>query len=182
MIRKIYFRLLSKNISWNQLSFPDNFDDFSEKEKKDHLKTEVFQNLTTARESKQIALLKKRNIFVYTVNDNGKIVDIENNEVEEVACDFVSIHLGLLDKDKGQDSLFRKDNGSLILNDKFKEKPFVSIHSGRGNFSPNLEKELRDYPFITLSTLESALNNSKFLLSEFFNNINYYGKGNLNNK
>ena len=182
LIRKIYFRLLSKNISWNQLSFPDNFDDFSEKEKKDHLKTEVFQNLTTARESKQIALLKKRNIFVYTVNDNGKIVDIENNEVEEVACDFVSIHLGLLDKDKGQDSLFRKDNGSLILNDKFKEKPFVSIHSGRGNFSPNLEKELRDYPFITLSTLESALNNSKFLLSEFFNNINYYGKGNLNNK
>ena len=177
---------ISLGFSWEDflLSIPDNFVNFNEEKKKKFLKEKILQKLTTSKELRKIELLEKRNIFVYTIKD-GNIVDIDENVVKEVNCDFVSIHLGLLDKKNGQKSLFDKNE----IEDRLKLKqeifmgfPFVSIHSGRGNFSPNLEKELRDYPFITLSALESNLNNSKYLLSEFLYNTNYYGKGNFNNK
>lgn len=121
-----------------------------------------------------VILLKKKNISIFTM-EGGRFKDIENNETNKLTdFDFVSIHLGLLDKGdkKDFDSNFFKIFGS---------KPFISIHSGRGNFSPDLEDKLKDYPFISLSALESALNNSKYLLSEFLYNTNYYGKGNINN-
>lgn len=54
---------------------------------------------------------------------------------------------------------------------------FISIHSGRGNFSRELEHSLKKYPFITLSALENAFNNCKYLLSQLFYNTVYLGKG-----
>ena len=54
---------------------------------------------------------------------------------------------------------------------------FIAIHSGRGNFSKELEGPLKTYPFITLSAIENAFNNSKYLLSQVFYNTVYIGKG-----
>lgn len=59
---------------------------------------------------------------------------------------------------------------------------FISIHSGRGNFSKELENSLKEYPFITLSALENAFNNCKYLLSQLFYNTVYLGKGIANEK
>ena len=58
-----------------------------------------------------------------------------------------------------------------------KKEIFISIHSGRGNFSRELENSLKRYPFITLSALENAFNNCKYLLSQVFYNTVYLGKG-----
>ena len=139
---------------------------------KDNIQTKQFVN-------KKVALLEKKGIGVYTINDKGEILNIGGEKVESaVLCRFASIHLGLLDKLKGKDVV-------KFINDKFQNDNesnpiFVSIHSGRGNFSPELDEKLKDYPFISLSALDSAFNNSKFLLSELLNNTKYYGKGNLN--
>ena len=57
---------------------------------------------------------------------------------------------------------------------------FVSIHSGRGNFSKELEGPLARYPFVSLSALENAFNNSKYLLAQIFYNTVYIGKGMAN--
>ena len=57
---------------------------------------------------------------------------------------------------------------------------YISIHSGRGNYSKELEGPLKHYPFITLSALENAFNNSKYLLSQVFYNTVYIGKGYAN--
>ena len=54
---------------------------------------------------------------------------------------------------------------------------YISIHSGRGNFSKELEGPLAPYPFISLSALENAFNNSKYLLAQIFYNTVYIGKG-----
>ena len=117
------------------------------------------------------------------MDNNGNIVDLDKKVVEKIKCRFVSIHLGLLDKyPKEKDVVEDFIKKQFQKEDDCHRLPFVTIHSGRGNFSSELDKKLKDYPFISLSALESALNNSKYLLSEFFNNINYYGKGNLNHK
>ena len=62
-----------------------------------------------------------------------------------------------------------------------KGEVFISVHSGRGNFSKELEGPLKEYPFISVSALESVLNDSKFLLAQLFYNTVYIGKGVLNN-
>lgn len=54
---------------------------------------------------------------------------------------------------------------------------YSAIHSGRGNYSAELDLPLAKYPFISLSALENAFNNSKFLLSQLFYNTVYLGKG-----
>ena len=58
---------------------------------------------------------------------------------------------------------------------------YITIHSGRGNYSDELEGPLSGYPFITLSALESAFNNSKYQLSQLLYNTVYIGKG-IDNK
>lgn len=106
---------------------------------------------------------------------------------------FLSIHLGLIEKvvksiwgDKyGRESaieekvlLFMKD-----LRDYFSgmsQDVFVSVHSGRGNFSKELEGPLASYPFISLAAIENAFSNSKYLLAQLFYNTVYIGKGVIN--
>lgn len=127
-------------------------------------------------------LLETRNISVYTI-ENGKLIGLDGNEVEKVSeFDFVTVHLGLIEKLPKNSRVFETFLDKQGFRKTDEHRPFISIHSGRGNFSPELEDSLKDYPFLSLSALESALNNSKYLLSELFYNTNYYGKGNINHK
>ena len=61
------------------------------------------------------------------------------------------------------------DDGSKTL--------YIAVHSGRGNYSAELEGPLARFPFISLSALESAFNNSKYQLSQLLYNTVYIGKG-----
>lgn len=114
------------------------------------------------------------------------------------ATNFLSIHLGIIEK-MLKSSVMESVIGPRGLNsfsqeriDKLMElfkttfgdgthEVHICIHSGRGNFSQELEGPLREYPFISLAALESAFNNSKYLLSQLFYNTVYIGKGELNN-
>lgn len=105
---------------------------------------------------------------------------------------FLSIHLGMIEKivkDEQWCKVFKikgKDIGERAkhlleeLKKIFKsnkEEIFISIHSGRGNFSKELEESLKNYPFISVSALDAALSNCKFLLAQLFYNTVYIGKG-----
>lgn len=114
------------------------------------------------------------------------------------ATNFLSIHLGLIEKmlkSKKMESVLgpmgQKPFSNTRINklmDEIKKtfgcgdshKIHISIHSGRGNFSQELEGPLKEYPFISLASLENAFNNSKFLLSQLFYNTIYIGKGEVN--
>ena len=58
-----------------------------------------------------------------------------------------------------------------------KNRYFISVHSGRGNFSAELEQSLDMYPFISMAALENVYENSKYLLSQLFYSTIYIGKG-----
>ena len=64
---------------------------------------------------------------------------------------------------------FFGENNSCIL--------YIAVHSGRGNYSKELEGPLCTYPFISLSALENAYKNSKYQLSQLFYNTVFVGKG-----
>ena len=98
---------------------------------------------------------------------------------------FLSIHLGLIEKvintgwDGGagpgatlsarvarfMDALTARFAGPGGLH--------ITVHSGRGNFSKEMEGPLSAYPFISLSAIENAFSNSKYLLSQLFYNTLY---------
>lgn len=116
---------------------------------------------------------------------------------------FLSIHLGLIEKILKNSSLVntlinqrlhlescnedktlagnRVDALMDMIKEYFggenKESLFIAIHSGRGNYSAELEGPLCTYPFITLSALENAYNNSKYQLTQLLYNTVYIGKG-----
>ena len=114
---------------------------------------------------------------------------------------FLSIHLGLIEKIVQDSKAFKslkdecgKEYGKYPIEErtiKFmnllqkyfgdkNQKVFICIHSGRGNFSAELNGPLSTYPFISMSALENAYNNSKYLLSQLFYSIIYLGKGTIN--
>ena len=116
---------------------------------------------------------------------------------------FLSIHLGLIEKVIGNDNNWftaqyskyeestpekqRVDRAVFFMNclkKKFGQggEIFISIHSGRGNYSYELEHSLKEYPFINLSAIESVFSNSKFLLAQLFYNTTFIGKGEYNKK
>ena len=125
-----------------------------------------------------------------------EMFDCSDFRDDKDATHFLSIHLGMIEKivkedsgwvkanhlcevtvservDKLMDMLkktFRTDQGEL----------FISIHSGRGNFSKELDESLSDYPFISISAIENVYANSKFLLAQLFYDTVYIGKGELN--
>ncbi|MCR4717424.1 MAG: hypothetical protein K5656_09600 [Lachnospiraceae bacterium] len=115
---------------------------------------------------------------------------------------FLSIHLGLLEKILKDSkyvnaviSRYLKDSANEYTLSEKRVKAFMdllnkqfgyvgtdnathfAIHSGRGNYSHELDVSLMKYPFITLSALESVYNNSKYLLAQLFYNTVYIGKG-----
>ena len=109
------------------------------------------------------------------------------------ATHFLSIHLGMIEKIVKDESKWVKAYGMeskstnervnlfmKLLKNTFKPEigeVFISIHSGRGNFSPELDDSLKQYPFISISAIESTYANSKFLLAQLFYNTVYIGKG-----
>lgn len=116
------------------------------------------------------------------------------------STNFLSIHLGLIEKLlKSPDPDLEKeigrrgdnpyDTGRIKKLMEMLKKHFgngipngvhICIHSGRGNFSKELEGPLKEYPFISLAALESAFNNSKYLLTQLFYNTIFIGKGEVN--
>jgi hypothetical protein len=125
----------------------------------------------------------------------------------ESGTHFLSIHLGLVEKILKNCTLLNELIDEYLVNNNIKTKDedkldparvtafmkmleqkfsinggdtFVSIHSGRGNFSKELEGPLARYPFVSLSALENAFNNSKYLLAQIFYNTVYIGKGMAN--
>ena len=118
------------------------------------------------------------------------------------ATNFLSIHLGLIEKLLKSESVnsICGDGGGNPLSEERVEKLmneivntfgvpvpnrkqkrlYICIHSGRGNFSHELEGPLKEFPFITLGALESSFNNSKYLLAQLFYNVIYIGKGEVN--
>lgn len=122
------------------------------------------------------------------------------------ASNFLSIHLGLIEKllkskelekeeycgPRGKNPFDVKRVNRLMdlltktfgikADDSLESKLHICVHSGRGNFSKELEGPLKEYPFISLAALENAFNNSKFLLSQMFYNTIFIGKGEINHK
>ena len=143
-----------------------------------------------------------KNIRVLNVNIEKEINDIENLEDllegnkfmdDNDSTHFLSIHLGLIEKivksdwgrkKYGEDAKL-EDNVTRFMEDLQRifgkgKRVFISVHSGRGNFSKELEGPLASYPFISLSAIENAFNNSKYLLTQLFYNTIYIGKGKIN--
>lgn len=138
-------------------------------------------------------VLERRNIYLSDFQKDFADYKFKNlsggEQVEINKVDFLTIHLGIIEKfvtwyctTRTTEIVDRK----MALNECFRRikakyhPKFISIHSGRGNFSPELQEDLKSYPFISLSALEAAFYNCKYFLSELFYNMNYYGKGNLN--
>ena len=128
-----------------------------------------------------------------------KDANYSNNETH-----FLSIHLGLIEKIlKNSDYVNKEINKRInieknphnllsetrvktfieMVKECFGNKTgeiFIAIHSGRGNYSAELEGPLKNYPFLSLSALESAFNNSKYQLCQLLYNTVYIGKGRAN--
>jgi len=149
--------------------------------------------------SKELSL---RNIRVLNYIENKEVHKVGDlmsifkgntfNNSKLYECDethFLSIHLGLVEKIVKESPLFNAENMSidqrteLLMNhlkSTFGKNAYISVHSGRGNFSAELENSLKHYPFIGMAALENAYNNSKYLLAQLFYSTVYYGKGALN--
>lgn len=149
-------------------------------------------------------LMRKKNLFVYSFEFEREglgVIDLSTRKIatigQEINCinnfkiepvHFMSIHLSLIEKyrdylvgDGVKEECAIEMIMTAIRNTFGNENVKIAIHSGRGNFSEELQEDLKAYPFITLSALEAAFNNSKYLLSQLFYNTIYYGKGNINN-
>lgn len=105
---------------------------------------------------------------------------------------FLSIHLGLIEKIAKSEWGKRYGTNTNLeervtafmaeMKDTFGGKDgnvFISVHSGRGNYSKELDGPLATYAFISLAAIENAFSNSKYLLAQLFYNTIYIGKGKI---
>ena len=144
------------------------------------------------KEQKTEIELACKNIRVLNYNDSmsekTEIAELlEGNEFNnhKSYTHFLSIHLGIIEKIIKNVDMFQKieNNNEKVrlfmkmLKEHFGPKVFISIHSGRGNFSAELEDALDMYPFISMAALENAYENSKYLLAQLFYSTIYIGKG-----
>ena len=155
---------------------------------------------------KNIRVLNLRNVDNLKLTNDDNTLSVENmfdgnhfhDEHDDNATLFLSIHLGMIEKIVKNDSAWVKERGlekqslservsilMTMLRNIFKtsgDELFISVHSGRGNFSKELDESLKEYPFISISAIEAVYANSKFLLSQLFYNTVYIGKGELNDE
>ena len=141
--------------------------------------------------------LQLKNIRILNYQDCSRIQKITDLFIGNSFSDrsdsthFLSIHLGLIEKIIKSDEFIEfigdipEANRAQVFMDLLRDafggdKVFISVHSGRGNFSAELEDQLANYPFISLSAIENTYNNSKYLLSQLFYNTIYIGKGRIN--
>jgi len=159
-----------------------------------HKKNIFIYDIDFSNSNYEIKINNLSNREVAKIDNNGVIQVTPENLIEKNAH-YISIHLGLIEKykeymvnkykmennnaepEKLEISAFIEKIMTQIKTTFGYDKSFISIHSGRGNFSEELGNDLKEYPFITLSSLEAVLDNSKYLLSQLFYNTVFYGKG-----
>lgn len=164
----------------------------------------LFNNMNSLGASRELELaLKRIRILNYNpkkINEANTLLDLfEGNAFLDGSnrTHFLSIHLGLIEKIVKSAPINNRFLSSTSLLEKrvtlfmqelkriFSDRGqdvFIAVHSGRGNFSKELEGPLANYPFISLPAIENALSNSKYLLSQLFYNTAYIGKGRINKK
>lgn len=141
------------------------------------------------------------NMYEDSINSLVKLFQGNKFNLGENSTHFLSIHLGIIEKIIKNSNVFNsmkdefgKEYGEYseqertimfmnLLKKHFgynKQEVFISIHSGRGNYSAELNGPLSIYPFISMSAIENAFNNSKYLLSQLFYSTIYLGKGIIN--
>jgi hypothetical protein len=108
--------------------------------------------------------LAKKNIFIFNSNNNGDLIDLNGNLLPDSDSnfDFISIHLGLIDKIKGSSN--NKQTKDIIEDFKTKfSKSKLLIHSGRGGLA-----NADNVGFIPFSGIDWAVDNCKYVLAELF--------------
>ena len=149
-------------------------------------RTESTDNLTALHK-----MIERRKLHIYDIDKNGNIINLQGMNVANVTdlndtktlCSptFLSIHLSIIEKITKENRVTASEvmkNLKMI----FGNTKFVTIHSGRGNLSAELEKDLKDYAFLSLSAIQAAMDDSKYFLSQLLYNNCYIGKGRLNHK
>ena len=185
-----YFALKIKEAALTRITLIDErlYNDMvSQKKKKDYLSLKNIRVLNLKNSGNEYSIRTDGTLSVCELFDGNEFRDHKD------ATHFLSIHLGMVEKIVKDDSKWVKtfnmetksinDRVNLFmgqLKKSFKHETgdvFISIHSGRGNFSPELDDSLKSYPFISISALESTYSNSKFLVTQLFYNTVYIGKG-----
>lgn len=137
-------------------------------------------------------MIETRKLHIYDIDKNGNVINLEGENVASVTdrngmealCSptFLSIHLSIIEKITKENNNMKASEVMNNLKTIFGGTKFVTIHSGRGNLSAELEKELKDYAFLSLSAIQAAMDDSKYFLSQLLYNNCYIGKGRLNHK
>lgn len=136
-------------------------------------------------------MIERRKLHIYDIDKNGNVINLEGINVANVTdlngiktlClpTFLSIHLSIIEKIAKENNI-RASEVMENLKMLFGNTKFVTIHSGRGNLSAELEEDLKDYAFLSLSAIQAAMDDSKYFLSQLLYNNCYVGKGRLNHK
>lgn len=119
---------------------------------------------------------EQQGIHILNSDENG-IFDLRGHYVStgvtpRVIYDFLSIHLGLIDKTTAKGATEKDKLDAALKQFGARYQPGhtkLSIHSGRGGMT-EMGDEIAFFP---LSGIEWALNNCKFVLSEFFHGLKF---------
>ena len=108
---------------------------------------------------------------IHIVNSDGKrIYDLRGTIIPTAstgAFDFLSIHLGLMDKTSGTGEREKLDNALRLFGPCYDaRRTKIVVHSGRGGLT-----QIEDIAFVPLSGIEWALENCKYSLSDFFHGL-----------
>ena len=115
--------------------------------------------------------LRQKGIHILNGDEHG-IYDLWGHYISDAKVvpssgyDYISVHLGLLDKTNGNDS--SEKICTLFKPHCISDVTKVAIHSGRGGLA-----QVENIAFIPLSGIEWALENCKFVLSDFFHGLKY---------
>ena len=120
---------------------------------------------------------EQKGVHILSSDDRG-IFDLWGNYVStgvtsHTEYDFLSIHLGLIDKTTGAENSTEKAKLEQALSQfgaRYRPgRTKLAIHSGRGGMTQMGD----DIAFIPLSGIEWAMDNCKYQLSEFFHGLKY---------
>ena len=116
---------------------------------------------------------EEKKVYIYDYDHiNNRLIDLDGREYDKkTAFDFISVHYSIIeDKFKKQKEDFSEKYSEFINNyiggtTKYKHRV---VHSGRGGIN-GADKET----FITLSAIESCLEDCKYQLAQLFLNLKY---------
>jgi len=120
--------------------------------------------------------LEQKGVYILNSDENG-IFDLRGYYIStginaSIVYDFLTIHLGLIDKtDAGENSNEAKKLAAALKQFGGRYVPGLtklSVHSGRGGMT-----QVENIAFVPLSGIEWALDNCKYMLSDFFHGNKY---------